>query len=67
MLDDLDWVPARHDPTATGYSRPTVAHVRVLFDYIRSLADSDSAGEWGYDEVGWPLGFVRKGGGVSSP
>jgi len=67
VLDDLDWVPARHDPTAAGYSRPTVAHVRVLFDYIRSLADSDSAGEWGYDEVGWPLGFVRKGGGSFLP
>jgi predicted O-methyltransferase YrrM len=63
VFDDLAWVPAVQDPAGRGYSRPDESHVRILFEYVRSLPDVDEAVEWDDAQPGWPLGIVGKAGG----
>ena len=66
IFDDLNWIPAQHtcmDPC----TRPEAAHIREIYDHIRSLPDAGDSCEWlecvkqdeGFD---WPWGLVRKAG-----
>jgi len=63
IFDDLDWVPGKHGESERGYSRPSVSHVRLLFNYIAKLSAVAHATEWGREEMGWTWGFVQKTGG----
>lgn len=62
ILDDLDWTSAEHGSPDPLFNRPERPHVRILYDYVRSLPDVNEAREWGKDEVEWSWGFVRKRG-----
>jgi predicted O-methyltransferase YrrM len=62
IFDDLDWVPGRHGDSDRSYSRPSVSHVRVLFNYIARLSEVADATEWGREEMGWTWGFIQKTG-----
>lgn len=67
VFDDLDWVPAVHGPPDMEFSRPSVSHVRTLFEYVSRLPGADEAAEWGRNELGWSYGLVRRRGrGVNS-
>jgi predicted O-methyltransferase YrrM len=60
VLDDLDWIAQKHGPADWPFSRPSVAHVRAIYDYLRGLPAVDEAVEWGASEVGWAWGLIRK-------
>lgn len=62
VLDDLDWIPAIHDPDDNPYTHQNVPHVRALYEYIARLPDVDQSSEWGQSEIGWAMGLIRKRG-----
>ncbi len=63
IFDDLNWTAAAYGGARwRQYSRPTTSHVRAIFDYIRALSNVSDAVEWGGEQLGWPWGFVQKGG-----
>ena len=62
VFDDLDWVPAVHGPRYKTCSRPSISHVRALFEYVSRLPMVDEKAEWGRDELQWTWGLIRKQG-----
>lgn len=60
VFDDLNWIPMIHAENVNNFSAPDVGHVKIIFEYIKMLADVEDSAEWGGEEVEWVWGFLRK-------